>query len=115
MDTAEALGFDGKAMTLDNYWSGRNAPKNRVKFMQYLDKVTANNDLDLSYSLAQYAAGSFGGYEYSAKGIVCSPKQFDRGFSEVLKYVFADEAFEATPVPLGTPAGNLNQKYMKSN
>jgi hypothetical protein len=115
MDTAEALGFESKVLTNDSYWSGRKAPQNRVKFMEYMDRITASNDLDLTYSLAQYAAGAFGGYEYSAKGIACSPTQFDRGFSEVLKYVFADEAFEATPVPLGTPSGNLNQKYMKSN
>jgi hypothetical protein len=115
MDTAEALGFESKALTNDNYWSGRKAPQNRVKFMEYMDRITASNDLDLTYSLAQYAAGAFGGYEYMAKGIACSPTQFDRGFAEVLKYVFASEAFEATPVPLGTPSGNLNQKYMKSN
>jgi hypothetical protein len=115
MDTAEALGFEGKALMNDNYWSGRNSPQNRVKFIEYMDKVTASNDLDLSYSLAQYVAGAFGGYEYAAKGISCSPKQFDRGFAEVLKYQFADEAFEATPVPLGTPSGNLNQKYMKAD
>jgi hypothetical protein len=115
MDTAEALGFESKSLMNDNCWSGRHSPQNRAKFMEYLDKVTASKDLDLTYSLAQYAAGAFGGYEYMAKGIACSPKQFDRGFSEVLKYVFADEAFEATPVPLGTPAGNLNQKYMKAD
>jgi hypothetical protein len=115
MDTAEALGFEGRWLLNDNCWSGRNSPKNRVKFMEYLNRVTASNDLDLSYSLAQYAAGAFGGYEYAAKGIACSPTQFDRGFAEVLKYQFADEAFEATPVPIGTPSGNLNQKYMKAD
>jgi hypothetical protein len=115
MDTGEALGFESRWLLNDNCWSGRNSPKNRVKFMEYLNRVTASNDLDLSYSLAQYAAGAFGGYEYAAKGIACSPTQFDRGFSEVLKYVFADEAFEATPVPIGTPSGNLNQKYMKAD
>jgi hypothetical protein len=115
MDTTDALGFEGRALTADNSWARSRAHDNRAKFMDYLDKVTASNNLDLSYSLAQYAAASFGGYEYSAKGVVCSPKQFDRGFAEVLKYAFADEAFEAHPVPLGTPAGNLNQKYMKSN
>jgi hypothetical protein len=112
MDTADALGFESRYL-VGNHWSGRHSPENRAKFMVHLDRVTASNDLDLSYSLAQYAAGAFGGYEYSAKGIACSPVQFERGFSEVLKYVFAHEAFEANPVPIGTPAGNLNQKYMK--
>jgi hypothetical protein len=115
MDTGEALGFEDRFLLGGNYWSGRNSPQNRVKFMEHLNRVTASNDLDLSYSLAQFAAGAFGGYEYSAKGIACSPKQFDRGFTEVLKYVYADEVFEATPVPLGTPSGNLNQKYMKAD
>jgi hypothetical protein len=114
MDTAEALGFEGRFL-IGTHWSGRHSPQNRAKFMGYLEKVTVGGDLDLTYSLAQYAAGAFGGYEYAAKGIACSPKQFDRGFAEVLKYVFADEAFEATPVPLGVPAGNLNQKYVQSN
>lgn len=113
MDTAGALGFESKELTSYNHWSGRKAPENRVKFIEYLDKVTATNDLDLSYSLAQYAAGAFGGYEYLEKGIVCSPEQFDRGFAEVLKYEFAGEAFEATAVPIGTPASNLNRKYTK--
>ena len=114
MDTAEALGFEGRYL-VGTHWSARHSPQNRAKFMEHLNRVTAGNDLDLSYSLAQYVAGAFGGYEYSAKGIACSPKQFDRGFSEVLKYVYADEAFEATPVPLGTPSGNLNQKYVKAD
>jgi hypothetical protein len=114
MDTAEALGFESRYL-VGTHWSARHSPQNRAKFMEHLNRVTAGNDLDLSYSLAQYVAGAFGGYEYSAKGIACSPKQFDRGFSEVLKYVYADEAFEATPVPLGTPSGNLNQKYVKAD
>ena len=116
MDTGEALGFEGRFLVNDNRWSGgRNSPQNRAKFMEHLNRVTASNDLDLSYSLAQYVAGAFGSYEYMAKGIACSPRAFDRGFAEVLKYVFADEAFEAIPVPLGTPSGNLNQKYMKAD
>jgi hypothetical protein len=115
MDTGEALGFEDRFLVGNNSWSGRNSPQNRVKFMEHLNRVTASNDLDLSYSLAQFAAGAFGGYEYMAKGIACSPKAFERGFTEVLKYVYADEAFEAIPVPLGTPSGNLNQKYMKAD
>ncbi len=114
MDTAEALGFKDRHL-IGNHWSGRNSAENREIFMDYLDRVTASNDLDLSYSLAQYAAGAFGSYEYMARGIACSPRAFDRGFAEVLKYQFADEAFEATPVPLGVPSGNLNQKYVQSN
>jgi hypothetical protein len=112
MDTVDALGFKDRYL-MGNQWSGRNSPENRAKFMEHLEKVTVGGDLDLTYSLAQYAAGAFGGYEYSAKGIACSPVQFERGFTEVLKYMFASESFEAIPVPIGTPAGNLNQKYMK--
>ena len=115
MDTAEALGFldrylDGRA----NYWSGRNAPTNREKYFEHLEKVTANNDLDLMYSLAQYTASCFGGYRYSLKGHGCTPKEFDRGFAEVLKYQFADDVFEAKPVEIGKAFFNRNQKYVSS-
>jgi hypothetical protein len=115
MDTAEPLGFldrhlDGRA----NYWSGRNAPANREKYFGYLEKVTANNDLDLMYSLAQYTASCFGGYRYALKAHGCSPTEFDRGIAEVLKYQFADDVFEAKPVEIGVGFFNRNQKYLSS-
>ena len=115
MDTAEALGFLDRALTHDDHWSGRNASKNRARYFDLLGKAQASNDLDLMYSLAQYTAGCFGGYRYELKGHGCSPKELDRGFSEVLKYQFADEAFEAKPVALGEMVHNRNQKYVKSN
>jgi hypothetical protein len=114
MDTAEALGFTDRSLSSDNYWSGRNAPTNRVVYFKHLEKATANNDLDLMYSLAQYTAGCFGEYRYQIKGHGCTPHQFDRGFAEVLKYQFADDVFEAKPVEIGKAFFNRNQKYVSS-
>ena len=114
MNTAEALGFVDRSLIGSNYWSARNSPTNRAKFFEHLEKATANNDLDLMYSLAQYVAGSFGGYRYELKSNGCSPAEFERGFTEVLKYQFADEVFEAKPVAIGEAFFNRNQKYVQS-
>jgi len=115
MDTAEALGFKDRALANDNHWSGRNASDNRKKYFNYLDKIKATNDLDLMYSLAQYTASCFGGYRYELKGHGCTPAEFDRGFADILKYQFADDAFEAKPIPLGEMFFNRNSRYVNSN
>lgn len=115
MDTAEALGFPSRVLAGENYWSRGKAHENRNKFFEYLDKAKANNDLDLMYSLAQFTASCFGGYRYELKAHGCSPAEFDRGFSEVLKYQFADDVFEAKPVELGELFFNRNQKYVASH
>ena len=115
MDTAEALGFNGRGLVgAPNYWSSRNDPENRAMYMGYLEKVTANNDLDLMYSLAQFTASAFGQYRYNHKGVTCTPAEFDRGFAEFLKYQFSDVVFEHKPVPLGEGFSNRNQRYAKS-
>lgn len=116
MDTAEALGFQGRSLVgTPNYWSSRNDPENRAKYMGYLEKVAAGEDLNLMYSLAQFSAGSFGAYRYQEKGITCTPAEFDRGFAEFLKYQFANEVFEHKPVPIGEGFFNRNQRYAGSN
>ena len=114
MDTAEALGFQSRALTTENYWSKGKTQENRNKFFNYLDKAKADNDLDLMYSLAQFTASCFGGYRYELKAHGCSPAEFDRGFADVLKYQFADDVFEAKPVELGEIFFNRNQKYVAS-
>ena len=114
MDTAESLGFLSRTLTHDDHWSGRHSAQNRSLYFGYLDRAQANNDLDLTYSLAQYTASVFGGYRYELKATGCSPVEFERGFSEALKYQFADEVFEAKPVPLGEAVVNRNQKYVAS-
>lgn len=115
MDTEEALGFQGRSLVgTPNYWSSRNDPSNRALFMGHLEKVTANKDLDLTYSLAQFAAGAFGQYRYQDKAVSCTPAEFDRGFAEFLKYQFSDEVFEHKPVPIGEGFFNKNQRYQRS-
>lgn len=116
MDTAEALGFKSKGLIgTPNYWSSRNDPENRAMYMGYLEKVTAGEDLDLMYSLAQFTSHAFGQYRYQDKGVTCTPAEFDRGFAEFLKYQFADVVFEHKPVPIGEGFYNRNQRYSNSN
>lgn len=116
MDTEEALGFQGRGLIgAPTYWSSRKDSENRAKFMGHLEKVTVGGDLDLTYSLAQYAAGAFGQYRYQEKGICCTPTEFDRGFAEFIKYQFSDEVFEHKPVPIGEGFFNRNQRYAGSN
>ena len=115
MDTEEALGFQGRGVVgSPNYWSARKDPENRVMYMDYLNKVTAGEDLNLMYSLAQFSAGAFGAYRYEYKGVSCTPAEFDRGFAEFLKYQFCDEVFEHKPVPIGEGFFNRNQRYSLS-
>ena len=115
MDTEEALGFQGRGLIgSPNYWSSRKDPENRAMYMGYLEKVTAGEDLNLMYSLAQFSAGAFGAYRYEYKGMSCTPAEFDRGFAEFLKYQFADEVFEHKPVPIGEGFFNRNQRYSVS-
>lgn len=115
MDTGDALGFLSKSLIgTPNYWSSRKDAENRAIAMGYLDKIKETNDLDLTYSLAQFMASAFGGYTYYSKGYECSPTAFVKGFTELLKYQFADEAFEAKPVELGELFSDRNQKYVSS-
>jgi hypothetical protein len=115
MDTAEALGFQGRGLVgSPNYWTSRKDPENRAMYMGYLEKVTVGGDLDLTYSLAQFSAGAFGQYRYQEKGVTCTPAEFDRGFAEFLKYQFADVVFEHKPVPIGEGFFNRNQRYANS-
>jgi hypothetical protein len=115
MDTAEALGFQGRSLVgAPNYWSSRQDPDNRAKFMEHLERITATEDLDLMYLLAQFSASVFGHYRYQDKGISCTPVAFDRGFAEFLKYQFADVVFEHKPVPIGEGFSNRNQRYVSS-
>jgi hypothetical protein len=112
MDTEEALGFQGRGLVgAPNYWSSRKDPENRAMYMDYLNKVTAGEDLNLMYSLAQFSASTFGAYRYQEKGVTCTPAEFDRGFAEFLKYQFCDEVFEHKPVPIGEGFFNRNQRY----
>lgn len=116
MDTTEALGFDTAGLVgAPNYWSSRKDPENRAIYMGYLEKVTAGEDLDLMYSLAQFSANAFGQYRYQEKCVTCTPAEFDRGFAEFLKYQFSDVVFEHKPVPIGEGFFNRNQRYQRSN
>jgi hypothetical protein len=112
MDTGDSLGFKGRSLvSTPHYWSSRDDAENRATYMGHLDKVTASNDLDLMYSLAQFSANAFGGYNYRTKSNECKPKEFERGFAEFLKFEFADEVFEHKPVPIGEGFFNRNQRY----
>lgn len=109
-DTGEALGFKGRHLTGNGYW-GRNSAEDRVTFFNHLDDVLQTNDLTKMYSVAQYCANSFGGYRYNAQTTVCTPKEFERGFSDTLKYYHNATVFRRDAVPIGVPFRDTNQKY----
>lgn len=109
-DTEESLGFKDRHLTGTGYW-GRYAEENRELFVQHMEKAIANNDLVLMFSLAQYAGAAFGGYMYRSQHHTCSPKQFECGFTEVLKYKYQDTVFRRDAVPIGVPFRDANQKY----
>ena len=102
------LGFANSNLT-GNGWS--DTPKNRTNLLQKVIHAQVNNDLDLMYKLATYCGLSFSRYSYY-EGYVCEPDVVVRGFSEVLKYVYHKEVFEATAVEKGKAFIDRNAKYV---
>jgi hypothetical protein len=111
MDTGEALGFANKSLTPQG-WHGRQHSKgNRELFFRHVQKAMDSGDLDLSYSLAQYVGACFAGYDYTDRTYACTPKGFERGFTEMLKYQHHDVVFEKEEYPIGCAFPDKNKKY----
>jgi hypothetical protein len=111
MDTAEALGFSNKSLTPQG-WHGRQHSKgNRELFFRHVQKAMDTGDLDLSYSLAQYVGSCFAGYDYNNRAYACTPKGFERGFTEMLKYQHHEVVFEKEEYPIGCAFPDKNKKY----
>jgi len=111
MDTGEALGFANKSLTPQG-WHGRQHSKgNRELFFRHVQKAMDTGDLDLSYSLAQYVGACFAGYDYTERTYACTPKGFERGFTEMLKYQHHEVVFEKEEYPIGCAFPDKNKKY----
>lgn len=110
-DTAEALGMKDRHLLGTGYW-GKHSADNRPIFFNHVRNAIANNDLNLMFSLAQCAGVAFGGYAYYHKGHACTPKEFEKGFTEMLKYEFQETVFKREVVPIGVPFRDTNHKYV---
>lgn len=84
--------------------------KNRIKFLAHVDNAVASNDLDAMYKLATYCGYSFSRYSYY-EGYHCDANAVVRGFTEVLKYQYATQVFEAVAVEKGKAFIDRNAKY----
>jgi hypothetical protein len=102
---------------LSNYtWNNSgvdvNAGKqNRERFFEQLDKVKADGDIDLMYSLAIVMCYSFGSWSYRTNTATCKPEAFNRQWAEVLKYQFFNEVMVANDVDVGVGFKDRNMKY----
>lgn len=111
----EAMGFESSSLTGNGYWA-KNAAKNRSVLLQKVIQAQITNDLELMYKLASYCALAFGRYSYGYSGAPsyyrCAPQVFERGFNEVLKYMYHNEVFEVAPQPQGVAFHDRNAKYV---
>lgn len=87
---------------------------NRTKLLQMATQAQASNDLDTMYKLATFCGITFGQYSYSyTNHYVCDSATFVHGFTEVLKYEYAQEVFEAVEQEQGKAFADRNAKYMQ--
>ena len=85
--------------------------ENRTAFINKVKEAINSNDLDLMYKLATYCGYSFSRYNYY-NGYECNANAVVRGFTEVLKYQYATEVFEAVEVEKGKAFIDRNAKYI---
>ena len=105
-----SLGFESSHLTGNGYWA-KDSGQNRSALLQRVIQAQANNDLELMYKLGQYCGYAFGSYSYRSNGYSCTPQAFERGFKEVLKYVYHNEVFEVVAQPQGVAFYDRNAKY----
>ena len=109
------LGLQSFKLKPQYNWGYDEANKNRMKFFNLIKQAQDNNDLDLMYAMASYASASFGWYSYNTQSSICSPTAFENEFTDVIKFQYAQEVFEAIEQPIGTGFFDRNAKYFKSN
>lgn len=107
----EALGFNGKNLTPHGWHGMQYAKGNREVFFRLVQRAMDTGDLDLTYNLAQYVGASFAGYSYNTKSYECTPKGFERGFTEIIKYQHHEVAFDKQEHPIGYGFFDKNKKY----
>jgi hypothetical protein len=108
----EQLGLASSHLTGTGYWA-RDAASNRGVLLQKVIHAQANNDLEVMYKLGQYCAYAFGRYAYRGNVYTCTPQAFEKGFKEVLKYVYHDQVFEVVEQPQGVAFYDRNAKYVQ--
>ena len=103
---------DGKSWGQDvltySHYRREEALSNRTRMFKELDKFNESGDLEIALAMMTKIGHAFGDY----KGRITSA-EFVRGFAEVLKYQFNEQAFVATPVPIGEAFYDRNAKYFK--
>lgn len=114
-NTLKELGMESHKLRPSYNWGYEQATKNRNAFFSYVKQAQENNDLELMYVLANYATTSFGWYSYNHQSNICSPQAFEDGFTDTLKFHYAQEVFEEVEQPLGQGFYDRNAKYFKSN
>jgi hypothetical protein len=105
----EDLGLSSQRVLGYSQWG--NAPANRDALLMKIIQAQSTNDLDGMYQLATYCAYAFGGYHYR-DGFSCMPQWFVKGFSEMLKYAYHKEVFEAVEQPQGIAFIDRNARYV---
>ena len=106
------LGLGDSHLTGNGYWA-KSAGQNRSTLLQKVIQAQATNDLDLMYKLASYCAYSFGHYAYQGNAYHCTPQAFEKGFKEVLKYVYHNQVFEVVAQPQGIAFYDRNARYVE--
>ena len=95
-------------MLTHSRWGNSTFANNRTHLFKQLDEFNLSGDLEIAYAMLGKIGNAFGDY----KGRITS-KQFADGFTEVLKYQFKEEAFTATPVPIGEAFYDRNANYFR--
>ena len=88
-------------------WKGVEVLQRRTKLFKEVDKFIETGDLEMAYSAVNCIASAFGSYN------TCTKQQFIKGFNEVLKYQFKEQAFISTPMPIGEAFFDCNAKYFR--
>lgn len=91
-----------------SYWSNEKVVTNRAKLFKELDKFNESGDLEIAYAMLVKVGQAFGDYKCRI-----TSKQFADGFTEVLKYQFAEQAFTAIPIPIGKAFYDRNSRYFR--
>jgi hypothetical protein len=103
---------EGKSWNADlltyGYYRNEIAITNRTHLFKELDKFNDSGDLEIALAMMTKLGHAFGDY----KGRFSSAA-FIRGFTEVLKYQFSEQAFIAVPVTIGEYFYDRNARYFR--
>ena len=68
---------------------------------------------EVMYMAMAYVAHTAGRYSWRTEKITCEPETFERLFTELMKYEYAEEIFVETEQPIGHAFYDRNAKYIK--